>query len=311
MFLVNKQQKLRLIFVRWSFFAIFATMIQELPKYEDTWTYYGESLLEYVVKVADQFWNDPGDSYIDEITNKVVCESLPSSAPDIFAYNYSKGRIETEKVHMELYESDDIQRTLEAFGLECSKFWYLCLFLKWKIDLDCSAARTLPQTTKEELNRLIDEFAKLNPKAQVTNHFTTEVPATLTFTVEGSKAITICNGNTLAIIGAAINKFYEEIGEDNPFLEGFSYNETAQINLSTRTKIYLFHERLSWFINPLKAKRGFHASKDKSLLISRMIYILGICDDPKLYTDLNEKGNKQNQLKGYLSRYKHPKYWSF
>ena len=53
------------------------------------------------------------------------------------------------------------------------------------------------------------------------------------------------------------------------------------------------------------------APKDKSLLISRMIYILGICDDPKLYTDLNEKGNKQNQLKGYLSRYKHPKYWSF
>ena len=189
-------------------------MIQELPKYEDTWTYYGESLLEYVVKVADQFWSDPGDSYIDEITNKVVCESLPSSAPDIFAYNFSKGKIETEKVHLDLYESDDIQKTLEAFGLESSKFWYLCLFVKWKIDLDCSAARTLPLTTKEELNSLIDEFAKLNPKAQVTHHFTTEVPATLTFTVEGHKTITISNGNTLTIIGVAI-KINED--KDLPF----------------------------------------------------------------------------------------------
>ena len=297
--------------VRWSFFVTFASMIQELPRYEDTWTYYGESLLEYVVKVADQFWSEPGDSYINETTNEIVCESLPSSAPDIFAKQYNEGRIETEKVHLDLYESDDIQKTLEAFGLESSKFWYLCLFVKWKIDLDCSAARTLPLTTKEELNSLIDEFAKLNPKAQVTQHFTTEVPATLTLTVEGRKPITIRNGNTLTIIGVAIKKLYEEIGEDHPFLEGFSYNETEQMILSTRSKIYLFHECLSWFINPLKAKKGFHASKDKSLLISRMIYILGICDDPKLYTDLNEKGNKQNQLKGYLSRYKHPKYWSF
>ena len=286
-------------------------MIQELPKYEDTWTYYGESLLEYVVKVADQFWPDPGDPYIDETTKKVKCEVIPSSAPDIFAKQYNEGRIEIEKVNKDLYESDDIQRTLEAFGLESSKFWYLCLFVKWKIDLDCSAARTLPLTTKEELNCLIDEFEKLNPKVQVTQHFTTEVPATLTFTVEGSKTITIHSSNTLTIIGAAIKKLYGEIGEDNPFLEGFSYNETEHMILSTRSKIYLFHECLSWFINPLKAKKGVHASKDKSLLISRMIYILGICDDPKLYTDLNEKGNKQNQLKGYLSRYKHPKYWSF
>lgn len=297
--------------VRWSFFVTFAAMIQDLPIYEDYCAYYGEPLLDYASKVADEFWCEPDDPYLDEETHEVICGQLPSTSQYTFAWRYIKGEIETEKVRMDLYEGDDIQKTLEAFGLESSKFWYLCLFVKWKIDLDCLTARTLPPTTKEELNSLIDEFAKLNPKAQVTHHFTTEVPATLSFTVEGSKTITICNGNTLAIIGTAINKFYKEIGEDNPFLEGFSYNETAQINLSTRTKIFLFHERLTWFINPLKAKRGFHASKDKSLLISRMIYILGICDDPKLYTDLNEKGNKQNQLKGYLSRYKHPKYWSF
>ncbi len=297
--------------VRWSFFVIFVAMIQELPIHEDIWAYYAEPLLEYAVKVADNFWCEPGEPYLDEKTHEVVCEPTPSSAPYRFARHYANGKINAGKVHKELYISDDIQKTLEAFGLECSKFWYLCLFVKWEVEVECSAARTLPKTTKEELSSLIEEFEKLNPKAQVTHHFSTEVPATLTFTVEGNKTITINNGNTLTIIGAAITKFLKEIGEDNPFLQGFLLKDTEQLNLSIRTKIYLFHKYLSWFINPLHAKKGVHASKDKSLLISRMIYILQICDDSKLYLDLNEKGNKQNQLKGYLSRYKHPKYWSF
>jgi hypothetical protein len=161
------------------------------------------------------------------------------------------------------------------------------------------------------LRNLINEFEKLNPKAEPTHFFTTEVPAELSFTVEGNKAVKICNGNTLTIIGIAIKNYMQQLGENNPFFQGFLYKDTEQQFLSTRTKIFLFHKYLSWFIKPLSAKKGFPASKDKSLLISRMIFILGICDDEKLYIDLNEKGNKQNQLKGYLSRYKHPKYWSF
>ncbi len=286
-------------------------MIQELPIYEDMFAYYSEPLLDYASKVADEFWYEYDDPSLDKETKKVVCEQLPSTSQYSFAWNYTKGNIEIENVRKDLYEGDDIQKTLEAFGLENSRFWYLCIFIKWRVELECSAARTYPQTTKEDLDSLIDELAKLNPQSQVTYHYTTEVPAVLTFKVEGNKAITIRNGNTLTIIGLAIKSFLKRIGEDNPFLQGFSINDTEPLSLSTRTKIYLFHKYLSWFMNPLKAKKGFHASKDKSLLISRMIYILGICDDQKLYIDLDENGNKQNQLKGYLSKYKHPKYWHF
>ena len=42
-----------------------------------------------------------------------------------------------------------------------------------------------------------------------------------------------------------------------------------------------------------------------------MIYVFRVSEDKKLYTDLNEKGNKQNQLKGYLSRYKPFKFWHY
>ena len=286
-------------------------MIQELPVYEDTGAYYSEPLLEYALKVADNFWCLPGDTYRDEISGEVICEPTPSIAPEQFAIQYNCRAIKMVNIHKDLFESDDIQKTLQAFEIDSSKFWYLCLFLKWKVDIECFSARMLPPETIEELKSLIAEFEKLNPKAEPTHFFTTEIPATLTFTVEGSKTITIKNGNTLTIIGGAINNYLQTLGEDNPFLHGFLYKETEQQVLSTRTKIYLFHKYLSWFVKPLTAKKGFPASKDKSLLISRMIFILGICDDEKLYTDLNEKGNKQNQLKGYLSRYKHPKYWCF
>ena len=280
-------------------------MVEPLPRYEDEWAYYeSEPLFDYVCQVCEE-------TVIDINPDGSIASTTPHLQPFRFASDYLDGKIDTQSIRMDLYESPDIQDTLRAFGLNSSKFWYLCLFIKWRVDYECKTAFVFPTSTKEKLHSLISEFEKLSPKFQG-GKFVSKVSATLTFKLNGGKTITIDDANTLTFIGAAIESYLEQ--QDTDILitpKSYRTSELEKIDLSVRTKIYLFHEYLSPFVKQLKAKKGLYASKDKSLLISRMIYVFRVSEDKKLYTDLNEKGNKQNQLKGYLSRYKPFKFWHY
>ena len=296
----------------WEIFCTLAAnfsnkMIKQLPKHEDEWAYYeSEPLFDYVCQVSDMM----GET-VTEINPDGSYESTPHLLPFRFASDYLNGKIDTQSIRMDLYESPDIQDTLRAFGLESSKFWYLCLFIKWRVDYECKTAFVFPTSTKEKLHNLISEFEKLSPEFQG-GKFVSKVPATLTFKVNGGKTITIDDANTLTFIGAAIESFLEQQDTDDLITSNsYGISELEKVDLSVRTKIYLFNEYLSPFVKPLEAIKGIYASKDKSLLISRMIYVFRVSEDKKLYTDLNEKGNKQNQLKGYLSRYKPFKFWHY
>ena len=283
-------------------------MIEPLPRHEDEWAYYeSEPLFDYVCQVSDMM-----GEIVTDINPDGRYESTPHLQPFRFASDYLNGKIDTQSsIRMDLYESPDIQDTLRAFGLDSSKFWYLCLFIKWRVDYECKTAFVFPTSTKEKLHNLISEFEKLSPEFQG-GKFVSKVPATLTFKVNGGKTITIDDANTLTFIGAAIESFLEQQDTDDLITSNsYGISELEKVDLSIRTKIYLFNEYLSPFVKPLEAIKGIYASKDKSLLISRMIYVFRVSEDKKLYTDLNEKGNKQNQLKGYLSRYKPFKFWHY
>ena len=282
-------------------------MIKQLPKHEDEWAYYeSEPLFDYVCQVSDMM-----GEIVTDINPDGSYESTPHLQPFRFASDYLNGKIDTQSIRMDLYESPDIQDTLRAFGLDSSKFWYLCLFIKWRVDYECKTAFVFPTSTKEKLHNLISEFEKLSPEFQG-GKFVSKVPATLTFKVNGGKTITIDDANTLTFIGAAIESFLEQQDTDDLITSNsYGISELEKVDLSVRTMIYLFNEYLSPFVKPLEAIKGIYASKDKSLLISRMIYVFRVSEDKKLYTDLNEKGNKQNQLKGYLSRYKPFKFWHY
>ena len=282
-------------------------MIEPLPKHEDEWAYYeSEPLFEYVTRVSDMM----GETVTD-INSDGSYSSTPHLQPFRFASDFLDGKIDTQSIYMNLYESPDIQDTLRAFGLDSSKFWYLCLFIKWRVDFEYNTAFVFPTSTKEKLHSLISEFEKLSPKFQGGKSIS-KVPATLSFKVDGGKTITIDDANTLTFIGAAIESFLEQQDTDDLITSNsYGISELEKVDMSVRTKIYLYHKYLSLFVSPLEAIKGIYASKDKSLLISRMIYVFRVSEDKKLYTDLNEKKNKQNQLKGYLSRYKPFKFWHY
>ena len=272
-------------------------MIKQLPKHADEWAYYeSEPLFDYVCEVSEE-------TVIEITPDGSPASTTPHLQPFRFASDYLDGKIDTEEIKMDLYESPDIQDTLKAFGLDSSKFWYLCLFIKWRVDNECKTAFVFPKSTKEKLQSLINEFEKISPEL-IDCKFISKVPATLTFKAEGSKTVTIDDGHTLTFIGAAIESYMEQMGEAFFIPQRHKLSDLEKVDISTRTKIYLFNEYLSPFVKPLKADKKINVSKDKSLLISRMIYIFGVCDDKKLYIDRNDKTySKQNQLKGYLSRY--------
>ena len=272
-------------------------MIEPLPRHEDEWAYYeSEPLFDYVCQVSDE-------TVIDINPDGSIASTTPHLQPFRFASDYLDEKIDTQSIRMDLYESPNIQDTLRAFGLDSSKFWYLCLFVKWRVDCECKTAFVFPKSGMEQLESLANELKKLSP----------ERSAYLQFKIDGNKTITVDNGFALAALCDALISYLPEIADEKCLSpNSYGLDEIEKVDMSIRTKIYLFHEYLSPFVKPLEALKGIYASKDKSLLISRMIYIFSVCDDPKLYTDLNEKGyNKQNQLKGYLSRYKPFKFWHY
>ena len=119
-------------------------MIEPLPKHEDEWAYYeSEPLFEYVTRVSDMM-----GEIVTDINPDGSYESTPHLQPFRFASDYLNGKIDTQSIRMDLYESPDVQDTLRAFGLDSSKFWYLCLFVKWRVDCECKTAFVFPNNLR-------------------------------------------------------------------------------------------------------------------------------------------------------------------
>ena len=273
----------------------------ELPRHEDEWAYYeSEPLFDYVTRVSDMM-----GEIVTDINPDGSYESTPHLLPFRFASDYLDGKIDTQSIRMDLYESPDIQDTLKAFGLDSSKFWYLCLFIKWKVDWEVESARVFPKEPLEKLKDLQAEFEKID-FTKVRGKYVTSKTAELTFKVKGSKAYTIDDKDTLAILNSIINAYLLVTPT-----KGYLLHDSEKVELSIITKMYLFNKYLSWFLSPLTANKAINASYDKCLLTSRMIYTLGIFKNESMWQEYNESGNKKNQLKGYLSKYKHPRYWHF
>ncbi len=273
----------------------------ELPRHEDEWAYYeSEPLFDYVTRVSDMM-----GEIVTDINPDGSYESTPHLLPFRFASDYLNGKIDTQSIRMDLYESPDIQDTLRAFGLDSSKFWYLCLFIKWKVDWEVESARVFPKEPLEKLKDLQAEFEKID-FTKVRGKYVTSKTAELTFKVKGSKAYTIDDKDTLAILNSIINAYLLVTPT-----KGYLLHDSEKVELSIITKMYLFNKYLSWFLSPLTANKAINASYDKCLLTSRMIYTLGIFKNESMWQEYNESGNKKNQLKGYLSKYKHPRYWHF
>ena len=300
--------------VRWSFIITFAAMIQELPRYENVEDYYKESLLEYVVKVANNFWKCY-DSKKRMMVNSVV--------PEDFCKRYHEGKINT-KFRQIFLDAIEIIDTLKAYKIDIDKFWYLCLLVK-----DYSEGQTLKAslsnpTHKEEINLLIAELGKLThnpkglqdrmmryeparsasrPKAQE-NIIKTDMSGKLTLRIEKDKAITITDGQTLVILREALAKGLRSFHNDSILNSAPTAPYDASI-LGIQYRVALFYNYMKWFLEQFTPQRKRTVSVDKTLLISRLIYVLDIDADPLYYDtqDYIDNRGKKEHLRNKIKRY--------
>lgn len=272
-------------------------MIADLPDYIKGAAYIDEPLLEYVVKVANKFWRNNDEE-----------GTWDSNVPRIFGERYCKGLIDTSRQEKYL-SSTEVQDTLRAFGLDNAKFWYLCLCIKDYVEGSTINAVKKSPTHREELKNLVAELDLMQPDI-TPNYINVATNGELTLKV-GKHPVRIKDGQTLTLINVALTEFLEENDGLSNLLDSASIDFEHAAILSATKQFYLFDYYLSLFLKDLEADITIKSSQanrkislDKRLLVSRMIYILGISNDKRFETEYSDSGDKLNFLKNYLSKCK-------
>ena len=203
-------------------------------------------------------------------------------------------------------DSKEVQDTLRAFHLDAEKFWYLCLFIKDVVEGYADGIDAV--SPREEISQLVALLNKVKSDFKRDGTYSLKSNAMLSLKVD-KKTVKIENPLTLGIIKAVLYKFLQT---DNKLLDDSSFNMT-KIHKAPIYKVAWFNRFLSRFLKDKVADKAIYASKgsaistDKGLLISRMIFVLGISDDESFYEEYNDDGVKNDKLKGYLKRYKNVK----
>lgn len=270
--------------------------MKQLVKTEDFWAD-DEPLLEYFVSVCNHFWQsyDPQCYTKDAEGNKEWGGLCDSNVPRQFGARFFSGNINTEREQKYL-ASEEVLDTLKAFNLDYEKFWYLCLGIKDYVEGCTDNAVKSKKTPREELKAMVDELNKLEPS---------ENPSSGILSLKvGKHPLKIENPTTLRVINIAIQELLEKYKEDKTVLDAVKVDTNDKVTLSPIYKIALFNKYLSWFLKDKKANRKINASVDKSLLVSRMIFILGISDDESFFDEYKEDGSKSDYLRNYIKKYK-------
>lgn len=309
-------------------------MIQELPIHEDSWTYtFDEPLLDYVCKVANYYWME----YDAEIGEPMGYSNVPRR----FASRYLNGEIDVSRKDLyckcvtprtthtkhvkyddfysgkeeckESYDEDesipDISMTLKAYNLDYSKFWYLCVFLKDYVNGETSeGARIEESTHRERLEKFVSLVNQLNPDL-FGNYYKTSGEAELTLRVGKGKKnkLVLNNGHTLALIRNGVQYVLDSYHSD--YLDFSEVDQSKRLKSSRGdiVRIALFYNYLLWFldhctINQKVVKGALYLSTSKILLISRMVYILGLSDNKQFLGESSE-----TYLRTYISGYEEVK----
>ena len=291
--------------------------IEELPdlgeNIEEYYEYHGVPLLDYVCEVANRF-----------LPNLHQEHMIESKAPTIFSNRYFESKLSIEERyqrHKEFYISnetiedyrkrdyqkldtsfkdkflnnEDLQNTIEAFGLDVSKFWYLLLFVYDYIEDIGTNAPTLGKTVLEDINDLTTKLSEAT---------------SITLKKDNRKSYATESERTIKEISVALN-FYLQILKDNELNNSMNSRTSFDLKggyLDISYKKWKFAEIFQFFLEDKKANKSkvldkrAKVSTDKWMFISRLIYTVGY-DGKRYNEEYDSEGNKNRMLSNLLRRY--------
>ncbi len=291
--------------------------IEELPdlgeNIEEYYEYHDVPLLDYVCEVANKFLPNLQQEYMTE-----------SKAPAIFSNRYFESKLNIEERYQrnkEFYISnesfddyqkrntdyrkldtsfkekflnnEDLQNTIEAFGLDVSKFWYLLLFVYDYVEDIGTNAPTVGKTIMDDIN---DFSVKLSEATSII------------LKKDNRKSYTTECEKTIQTINTALQFYFNAIkdaGIDN-HVNGYTTFDLKDGYLDISYKKWKFTEMFLYFLEDKKAtvnsKAEMKVSKDKMIFISRLIYTVGY-DGKRYNEEYDTDGNKNRMLSNLLRRY--------
>lgn len=306
--------------------------IEELPdlgeNIEEYYEYHGVPLLDYVCEVANRF--------LPSLQQESMIES---KAPAIFSNRYFESKLNVEERyqrHKEFYISnetmedylkrdyrelktsfkekfltnEDLQNTIEAFGLDVSKFWYLLLFVYDYIEDIGKNAPTVGKTVLEDINDLttkLSEATSITLKKDNRKSYATESENTINF-INAASQYYIKTYNS--IINEDIPKEdklqqLKDIGLDR-FINGYTSFDLKGGYLDTSYQKWKFTEMFQFFLEDKKADKSkvcdkrVKVSTDKMMFVSRLIYTANYGSEA--YNNATDKNGKPNRMLSLLLR---------
>ena len=289
-------------------------MIEELPDInltiEDYYEYQDIELLDYVYEVANHFLPN--------------IDGSPSKAPAVFCERFHERNLSIEeryerhkkfyisnlsfdnylKYHsdekplksnfMERYLNNrELQDTIEAFGLDVSKLWYLLLFVHDYIEDIGNNSPAIDKSTLQDFN----DFA--NKLSEATS---------ITLKKDNRKSYAVKREDTIRIIQAALQHYIKIVNSEelNGTLDSHPLNFKDKSFLDISYKKWKFAEIFLHFLKDRKAtvpkNSIYNVSKDKMLFISRLIYTVEY-DGKRYNEEYDSEGNKNRMLSNLLRRY--------
>ena len=284
-------------------------------------------LFEYIKEITDEFWPESYPSEFakrlssDRITNYRLDEYLIAATEEqhfkhTSFYKLYRNEIDATSPEREVSYSGEIAATLKAYGLDISKFWYLCLMIRDYVEGQTKKGCLILEVThRKEIRDFISQLEQLKPDNYL--DFTStpndiEVELCLKIKKKGSKYaknITVTkHSHTLLLIQEALESFLKsntkrDLKLDVPAIS-FKQVEVLKDDLGLPTKVSLFYRYLMWFLKKREVDKEFvnnygifSVSTSRNLLATRMAYFTGLTDNRNF---LEKDGS---YIRTYISSY--------
>ncbi len=226
----------------------------------------------------------------------------------IFINRYNNNQIQIGIKYEDYLKDEELQETIDAFGLDKEKFWYLILFI---LDYStCFSYNKVPDvlSPKNQLEKLSNEIDNNIDSLNETHlKVTFDKPIKLVLDIKGKRKFVIDDPTTLYVISKLCMNLVNNTSEDSFLNLGTIpiFNEDGTPNIETVSNsvhiAYFAKMFITFFDNNPQfkgiKKKGKNGLLNKQLLISKLVYITKLSRSKSFLIS-------DETLKGFLKQYK-------